>query len=73
MNELKYSISFSKDHDSEEYCSRIVQVGSPGGIIVRTPYKEPGAILHHLEEIKDMLELKIIGYYNKLKRYEDKA
>lgn len=69
----KYSISFSKDIASEEYVTRIEQEDTPGGINIHTPYNKEGAILDHLEEIKDILELKITSYYEKLNRHESKA
>ena len=69
----KYSISFSKDIESEEYVTRIEQDDTPGGINIRTPYKEQESIIWHLEEIKDILELKITSYYEKLRKNESKA
>jgi len=69
----KYSISFSKDMESQEYVTRIEQDDTPGGINIRTPYKEQESIIWHLEEIKDILELKITSYYEKLRKNESKA
>lgn len=71
-NERKYSISFSKDKVKGRYVTRIEQEGAIGGVNIETEIDAKDSLIHHLEEIKDILELKIESFYNKLKANENK-
>lgn len=65
FNMKEYTITLDKNLESGEYVSRIVAVGQKNGITVSTPISANNGILHHVEEIKDILGIKFNAYYNK--------
>lgn len=62
-----YTVTLKKDMENDLYISRVSQNNLKHGTVVETPISVQDSIVVHVDAVKEVLESKILAYYNKNK------